>query len=414
MTELGCVADDFTGATDLAGNLAATGRRAVVTVGVPDTPIPDTDAIVVALKTRSVPAEQAVGEALAVHRALDRLGCARFWFKYCSTFDSTPAGNIGPVTDALLAATGSAWTVACPAFPENGRTVYQGHLFVGDRLLGESPMRHHPLTPMTDSDLVRVLGAQTAHRVGLLPCAVLRSGDDAVRAHLAALLADGVRIVVTDTLAREDLVAVERATRDLPLVTGGSGLALALPPRRSGPPATAIDTAPGPCAVLAGSVSEATLAQSAYARRTLPHRRVAPEGAVSAPDREVAEVVRWARPHLDAAGDVLVHSADDREQVRAAQREFGAERVAEAVERVLAGCARALAEAGVRRFVVACGETSGAAVAELGVRSLRVGPAVAPGVPWMACVHRGGPLNLVLKSGNFGPVDLFTTAGRAL
>ncbi|WP_329459160.1 3-oxo-tetronate kinase [Streptomyces sp. NBC_01497] len=414
MTELGCIADDFTGATDLAGNLVATGRRTVVTVGPPDAPVPDTDAVVVALKTRTVAADAAVAAALGAHRALAALGCTRFWFKYCSTFDSTPLGNIGPVTDALLAATGAPWTVACPAFPAAGRTVYQGHLFVGDRLLSESGMREHPLTPMTDSDLLRVLGAQTSHRVGLLPYAALRAGGDAVRRHLEGLARDGVRIVVTDTLDTQDLSAVERATRHLPLLTGGSGLALALPRARAAATATDIEAAPGPTAVLAGSVSQATLAQIAHARERMPHRRLDPAEVLAAPEQAVARTVSWARAHLATRRSVLIHSAGERADVVRAQADFGAGRAGEAMERALARCARGLADAGVRRFVVAGGETSGAVVEALGVRLLRIGPAIAPGVPWTAARRRGRTLNLVLKSGNFGGEDLFTTTEEHL
>ncbi|MBP0456889.1 3-oxo-tetronate kinase [Streptomyces montanisoli] len=409
MIELGCIADDFTGATDLAGNLVATGRRTVVTVGPPRGPVTDADAVVVALKTRTVAADLAVAAALDAHRALARLGCTRYWFKYCSTFDSTPLGNIGPVIDALLTATGAPWTIACPAFPAAGRTVYQGHLFVGDRLLAESGMRHHPLTPMTDSDLMRVLGAQTAHPVGLLPHAILRAGGRAVSDHLDRLTAQGARIVVTDALGDEDLTAVERATHHLPLVTGGSGLALALPARRESA-ATDIEVAPGPTAVLAGSVSDATLAQTAHARARMPHRKLDPAAVVASPDAAVADVLAWARTHLDAGRNVLIHSAGDRAEVDRAQEAFGRDRVGEATERALARCASGLADAGVRRFVVAGGETSGAVVDALAVRTLRIGPAIAAGVPWTAAQRRGTTLNLALKSGNFGEKDLFTRA----
>ncbi|MFD7923816.1 3-oxo-tetronate kinase [Streptomyces sp. NPDC059740] len=413
MTRLGCIADDFTGATDLAGNLTATGHRVAVTVGVPAQVPRETDAVVVALKSRNLPAGQAAEAALAAHAALHGAGFGRIWFKYCSTFDSTPRGNIGPVTDALLAATGAPWTVACPAFPAGGRTVYQGHLFVGDRLLSESGMRHHPLTPMTDPDLVRVLSAQTRHRVGLLPHAVLRAGDEAVRRRLDALAAEGVRIVVTDSVDHEDLLAVERATRHLPLVTGGSGLALALP-RPPGGAAPGIQVAPGPMAVLAGSVSDTTLAQIAHAGDRMPHRRLDVADLLAAPEPTVTAALRWAGGHLAAGRGVLLHSADDRAQVRAAQRRHGTAAAAHAVEQAMARCARGLAEAGVRRFLVAGGETSGAVVDALGVRTLHIGPPLAPGVSWAAADYRGGALNLALKSGNFGGEDLFSTAEEAL
>lgn len=425
MTGLGCIADDFTGATDLAGNLVATGHRTVVVLGVPDEVPTGADAVVVALKTRTVPPAEAVDASLAAHRALSAAGLDRIWFKYCSTFDSTATGNIGPVIDALLDATGAPWTIACPAFPANGRTVYQGHLFVGDRLLSESGMRHHPLTPMTDPDVVRVLAAQTRYRTGLLPHAVLRQGPAVARRRLDALAADGVRIVVTDTVDDADLAVIEQVTRDLPLLTGGSGLALALPPPadfRSGSPenaatlhaATRIDIAPGPMAVLAGSVSATTLGQIAHARKTLPHRRLDTDRLLAAPDETVEDAVRWAADRIAAGSDVLLYSADDRDQVRAAQTAHGAARAAEAVERALARCARELADRGLRRILVAGGETSGAVAGALGVRHLHIGPPIAPGVPWTATEYRGHCLNLALKSGNFGAEDLFTAAQEVL
>jgi len=414
MTALGCVADDFTGATDLAGNLVATGRRTVVTLGVPTAVPAGADAVVVALKTRTAPPGDAVDAALAAHSVLRAAGLRRTWFKYCSTFDSTDSGNIGPVIDALLDATGAPWTIACPAFPATGRTVYQGHLFVGDRLLSESGMRHHPLTPMSDPDLVRVLAAQTRHRTALLPHAVLRQGPRATRRRLDALAADGVRIMVTDTVDDVDLTVIEQATRDLPLLTGGSGLALALPPLRDNAAAARIDTAAGPMAVLAGSVSDATLGQITHARKTLPHRRLNVDDLVAAPAATAEDAVRWAVPRLDAGQDVLLYSADDRGQVHAAQSAHGVVRAAQAVEHALARCARELADRGLRRILIAGGETSGAVVGRLGVRQLHIGPAIAPGVPWTATEFDGGCLNLALKSGNFGAEDLFTTAGKLL
>jgi 3-dehydrotetronate 4-kinase len=426
---LGCIADDFTGATDLAGNLVRAGHRTALTVGPPGPgALRDggVDAVVVALKSRTAPPDEAVAAALETHRRLAELGCRRYWFKYCSTFDSTSEGNIGSVIDALLDAVGCDWTVVCPAFPDNGRTVYQGHLFVGDRPLHETGMRHHPLTPMTDSDLVRVLNAQTRHPVGLLPHQVLRAGDAAIREHLDTLTGRGVRLVVTDVTGNEDFPPLIRATARVPLLTGGSGLALALPapsrpaapgeradPGEPAGPADRIDVADGPGAVLAGSVSDATLAQTAHARRRLPHRKISPAELLADPEGTVGKALDWARRHLGPR-PVLLHSADDHREVRDAQSRFGGATVAEAIERALAACARGLLDAGAGRLVVAGGETSGAVTAALGVDSLRIGPAIAPGVPWTAATYRGRTVNLALKSGNFGPEDLFVTAQDAL
>jgi uncharacterized protein YgbK (DUF1537 family) len=416
----GCIADDLTGATDIAAALVAAGFRTTLTVGVPERPLPqerDADAVVVALKSRTAPRREAVADSLAVLHHLSALGCERFWFKYCSTFDSTPQGNIGPVTEALLEALGEQCTVLCPAYPDNGRTVYQGHLFVADTLLSESPMRHHPLTPMTDPDLRRVLAAQSTQPVGLLPHAVLRAPEGAARAHLDKLTAQGIRMIIADTTGNEDLAVIERATRHLRLITGGSGLARVLPPPRAADaqaPADRIETAPGPAAILAGSVSAATLGQTAHARRYLPHRKLPVADLRADPVSTIARALAWARDHLDPSVPVLLHSAEERMEVEQAQQSLGATEAAALVERALADCARGLLDAGVRRLIIAGGETSGAVVSALGLRSLRIGPAAAPGVPWTSATYAGHTVNLALKSGNFGAPDFFTTAQEAL
>ncbi|MFN3297113.1 3-oxo-tetronate kinase, partial [Caldimonas sp.] len=224
MTVLGVIADDFTGATDVASMLVRAGMRTVQVIGVPDGPPPKADAVVVALKSRTIPAAQAVADSLAALRWLQAAGAKQFYFKYCSTFDSTPAGNIGPVTEALLEALGSDFTIACPAFPENGRTVFRGHLFVGDQLLSDSGMRHHPLTPMTDANLVKVLQAQSRGRVGLLRYDTVGQGVQAVRERLAQLRAEGVRLAVADAIDNDDLRTLAAACAGLPLITAGSGV----------------------------------------------------------------------------------------------------------------------------------------------------------------------------------------------
>jgi len=227
---LGCIADDFTGATDLANMLVRGGMRAVQTIGVPasDTTI-EADALIVALKSRTIPAEEAVAQSLAALEWLRAQGCRQFLFKYCSTFDSTDKGNIGPVADALLDALGDDFTIACPAFPENGRTIFRGNLFVGDVLLNESGMQNHPLTPMTDPNLVRVLQRQTKSKVGLIAYDVIAKGPQAVRDRIAVLRNEGVRMAVADAVSDADLYVLGEACADLKLITGGSGIALGLP-----------------------------------------------------------------------------------------------------------------------------------------------------------------------------------------
>ena len=404
----GGIADDYTGATDLSGALAAAGMRVVQVFGRPvaGSPVPDADAVVVGMKTRSVPPADAVRDALAALEWLRAERPRQVYFKYCSTFDSTPRGNIGPVAAALLDATECRLTVACPAYPANGRTVYRGHLFVGDRLLSESGMERHPLNPMTDPDLVRVLRAQTDRPVGLVPLAAVR-GD--LRRRLADLERDGVRIAVLDAVSDDDLDVAAAALSGRPLLTGGTGLAAALPgayraagllpPRVEPPP---VPTVAGPAAVIAGSCSAATRAQVERFARDHPLVVVDPLAMYG---RDVADeladrITTWP---------TVIASAAPPDRVAAAHARYGADAVAAWVERTLAAVAVRLVGFGVRRLIVAGGETSGAVVAALGVAAVRVGPQICPGVPW--CETLGEPhLALALKSGNFGPPDFFRAA----
>ena len=411
---LGVIADDFTGATDVASMLVRAGMRTVQVIGVPTGAAPQADAVVVALKSRTIPAAEAVRESLAALRWLQAAGARQFYFKYCSTFDSTPAGNIGPVAEALLAALGSDFTIACPAFPENGRTVFRGHLFVGDELLSASGMRHHPLTPMTESNLVTVLQAQSAGKVGLLRHDTLAQGEPATRARIDALRASGVRLAVADAISDADLRVLASACADLPLITAGSGVALGLPAVyqargwiRADSQASALAAVGGHGAVLSGSCSVATNAQVRHwVDDGKPAFQVDPlllaEGRAGAHD-----VLAWARPLL-AQGPVLVYATADAQGLRNVQSALGAARAGELVERCLAEVAGGLVEAGVRRLVVAGGETSGAVVQALQVARLRIGATIDPGVPWTQVENR--PLLLALKSGNFGGVDFFTKA----
>ncbi|MEV4016915.1 3-oxo-tetronate kinase [Nonomuraea angiospora] len=399
---LGCVADDYTGGTDVAAALRRSGLRTVLIFGIPGpaTVLPDSDAVVVALKTRSIPAGEAVAASLAVQRWLRERGVRRLYVKYCSTFDSTDEGNIGPVADALTEAGGARLTVVCPAAPEHGRTVYQGHLFVGDRLLSESSMRHHPLTPMTDPDLVRVLGRQTPHRVALVAHETIRRGAGAVRAALDALQAQDVRYAVTDALDDRDLDVIARATAHLPVITGAAGLAGALVTARDEPGSPAMPAIPqGPGVVLAGSCSAATLEQVALARRRMPSYRLRAEQ-----DGLVEEALGWLEANLAAEGRAMVYSSAPPEE-----RSPGA---AGLLEGALAAVAARAARLGARRIVVAGGETSGAVVNALGVTGAVVGAEADRGVPWL--LTTGHPsLALLLKSGNFGRPDLLVTALEA-
>ncbi|PRF23429.1 3-oxo-tetronate kinase [Burkholderia multivorans] len=415
---LGCIADDFTGATDLANMLVKSGMRTVQTIGVPaESASIDADAIVVALKSRTIPAADAVAQSLAAYEWLRAQGCGQFFFKYCSTFDSTDAGNIGPVADALLDAAGGGFTIACPAFPENGRTIYRGHLFVGDALLNESGMENHPLTPMKDANLVRVLQRQTPSKVGLIRYDTIARGAADVRACIAQLRADGVRIAIADALSDRDLHVLGEACAALPLVTGGSGIALGLPEnfRRAAQLAARDNAASlpridGTSTVLAGSASKATNAQVAAWRAARPSFRIDPLAAARG-EPVVEQALAFASSHLPEP--VLIYATATPDEVKAVQQALGVEAAGELVERTLAAIAHGLRARGVRKFVVAGGETSGAVVQALGVKSLQIGAQIDPGVPATATIDTE-PLGLALKSGNFGAVDFFDKALRAL
>jgi len=428
MPLLGCIADDFTGATDLASTLVRQGMRTVQLIGVPwgvpGRDVPDADALVVALKIRTVPAADAVHAALDALAWLQEAGCRQFFWKYCSTFDSTDEGNIGPVADALVDALGCGFALACPAFPANGRTVYQGHLFAGDKLLSESGMENHPLTPMRDANLVRVLSRQVAGAVGLVPFATVERGAVAIRRAMTGLKEGGRRYAIVDALTEAHLLAIGEAASAHALVTGGSGVALGLPEnfRHAGLLAADADAGrlpevAGAAAVLAGSCSRATLLQVGTARGVLPTLELDP---LATPDAAaLAEAaLAWAEGKLGAEPVVIAASAPP-DRVAALQARLGREAAGALVEEALAAIAEGLVAQGVRRLVVAGGETSGAVVSRLGVRRLRIGPEIAPGVPWTyaeGTYAEGGaePMLLALKSGNFGGAHFFLDAFEAL
>jgi len=415
--KLGCIADDFTGATDLANNLVRAGMRVVQTIGVPTAPVPDVDAVVVALKSRTAPVDAAVAESLAAARWLRAQGAAQLYFKVCSTFDSTPAGNIGPVAEALLAETGGDFALVTPAFPENGRTVYKGHLFVGDLLLSDSPMRQHPLTPMTDANLVRVLQAQAPHaRVGLIEHRQVGAGAAAVAERIAALRRAGFNLAIADALDDADLHALAQASQGLKLVVAGSGLAIGIPRLHGLAPAleaAQLPPAAGLQAIVSGSCSAATNEQvAAFVATGGAAFEVQPLRLADGADAVVAEALEWAATQSAAAPSrpVLVYASAPPAVVRDVQARLGAERAGALVEAALARITVGLVRQGFRQLVLAGGETSGACIAALGVTHLRIGPQIDPGVPW--CHTQAGPLELhvTLKSGNFGGRDFFTRA----
>lgn len=414
---LGCIGDDFTGSSDLANTLAKGGMRVVQYNGVPRGAAgAEVEAGVVALKTRTVPAAEAVAQSLAALEWLKAQGCRQFLFKYCSTFDSTPQGNIGPVLDALSDALGASRAIVCPAFPATGRSIYQGHLFVSDRLLSESGMENHPLTPMTDPDLRRWLALQTARKVGHVGYGAVAEGAAAIRAALDEAEARGERYVVVDAIRDGDLVAIGAAVAGDILLSGGSGIALGLPENFRtagliGTVAAGWTGETGPSAALCGSCSVMSRRQIAEHGARFPAREVSADDIVSGTETP-GEHADWIMANQHADAPPLVFSSADPDVVRAAQARHGKERVAEAVEGFFAALARELAGRGVRRLVSAGGETSGAVVSALAIPSFEIGPEIDPGVPALRAGDTG--MALALKSGNFGGPDFFARAARVL
>jgi len=421
--KLGCIADDFTGATDLANNLVRSGMRVVQTIGVPTTPLSaDVDAVVVALKSRTVPKAEAIAQSLAALKWLQAQGAEgrspQIYFKYCSTFDSTPAGNIGPVTEALMDALDTNFTIATPAFPDNGRTVFKGYLFAGNVLLNESGMQNHPLTPMTDPNLVRVMQAQTQRKVGLIDYKTVAQGEAAIRERISALRTESVGVAIVDATSNADLLLLGPALKDMPLVTAGSGVAIGLPANFGLKPslqASHLPAASGMQAVVSGSCSVATNAQVAHFKATgRPALAIDPSSLMNGQsDALVQQVLAWAAPLLKD-GPVLVYSTAEPEAVKQVQTQLGVAEAGALVENALAAVSRGLVDLGVQQLVVAGGETSGACVQALGIAQLQIGPQIDPGVPWCFAPTAAGGVHIALKSGNFGSEDFFTKAFGAL
>ena len=420
---LGCIADDLTGGTDLAGILVNNGMRTVQIIGVPDGPWPEeADAVVVALKSRTSPVEQAVAESLAVLRWFQAAGCVQHYFKYCSTFDSTSQGNIGPVADALMDALATDFTIACPAFPATRRTIYQGCLFVGGVLLNESGMQHHPLTPMTDANLVRVLQQQTKRKVGLVDHAVVCAGASAIAERLALLRRESCGFAIVDAISDADLKEIAAASANLSLITGGSGLAQGLPQnfrqsRSLGAPTAAkrVPVNEGFKAVVSGSCSNATRSQVDVMRAQRPSFRIDPHDLANGRD-VIGTALKWAAAHIGSE-PILIYATAAPEDVKRTQLALGVEKSAALVEHALAAIAAGLVDLGVSQLIVAGGETSGAVLHALGVKRLAIGREIDPGVPWTTTTleqPKRRALALALKSGNFGSSDFFLKAWDAL
>ncbi len=417
-TVLGCIADDFTGATDLAALLARSGLPVSLRIGVPDEDAKDAAAFeVIALKCRTIPVKEALEQTRAAYQWLKRAGATRFFWKYCSTFDSTAEGNIGPVADMLMAELGAKQTIYCPAFPENGRSIFMGHLFVGEQLLSESPMKDHPLTPMRDSSLVRLLEPQVRGKAGLANRLVVAKGAAALKARFDALASDGIAHVITDAVSDDDLKTIAEASADMPLATGGSAIAgqlarfyvqhglVAAPAGKA-----AVQAPKGGQAVFSGSCSAMTRKQVAYYAGKSASLRLDPVVLAS---EGTGPAGSWLQQQ-PADAPKLVFATAEPEDVRKAQEKLGLEKASHVVEQALADLARQAFRNGVRRFVVAGGETSGAITQALGITRLEIGPEIAPGVPWVFAEVEGERVALALKSGNFGSETFFEDAFKLL
>jgi 3-dehydrotetronate 4-kinase len=408
--KLGCIADDFTGATDLANNLVRSGMKTVQIIGTPESDqVIQADAVVIALKSRTTPVKEAVAESLLALGWLQRQGAQQIYFKYCSTFDSTPEGNIGPVTEALMQALDTDFTIATPAFPDNKRTVFKGYLFVGEGLLNESGMQNHPLTPMTDANLVRVLQAQCQRKVGLIDHVVVAKGTQSIISKIADLRSAGIQIAVVDAVSNQDLEVMGAAFKSLPLLTAGSGVAIGLANNfglSANPQASALPKTSGFKAIISGSCSVATNAQVQHF--------IAQGGAalainpleLSAQEQIMSTAIEWAKKqYAQSTRPILIYSTGEPSAVKAVQEKLGVANAGELVENTLAAICQGLVKIGVKQLIVAGGETSGACVKAMGVQALRIGSQIDPGVPWC---YTDTDIHLALKSGNFGTEDFFT------
>lgn len=418
MITLGVIADDFTGATDIASFLVNNGLATVQLNGIPEADFQaQTQAVVISLKSRSCPADRAVADSLRALEWLQRQGCRQFYFKYCSTFDSTEKGNIGPVTDALMDKLGERQTIISPALPVNGRTVYQGHLFVMDKLLSESGMRHHPVTPMTDSNLLRLMEKQARGECGLVPWAVIEQGAEAVKVRLQALKEAGKRYVVLDALSEQDLLIQGEALRDMKLLTGGSGLAIGLARQWASEAsdhhqATAAGQPhSGPAVILSGSCSVMTNRQVAHYLTQAAGQAIDVARCLAGEAEQqayVTELTDWVESHRHDALAPLLYATSSPDVLADIQQRFGSEASSHAVEKLFADVARHLQGRGFERFIVAGGETSSIVAQTLGIHAFHIGPTISPGVPWVRSTD--DTLSLALKSGNFGDENFFARA----
>jgi uncharacterized protein YgbK (DUF1537 family) len=411
---LGVIADDFTGATDIAGFLVENGMRTIQLNGIPTADIEiQADAVVISLKSRSCPVDEAISSSLAALEWLKQRGCQQYYFKYCSTFDSTAKGNIGPVTDALLDALDEKFTIICPALPVNGRTVFNGHLFVLGELLSDSGMKNHPVTPMSDSSLMRLMDNQSAGKTGLVNYQSIEQGPEKVIESFSALQKSAKRYAVVDAFNASHLDILGKAVSQLNLLTGGSGLAAGIAKNWSAhlSDQSSAKKAGYPAAektiILSGSCSVMTNQQVANYITQAPYFALDIKACLEN-NNYLEQVFNWVVAHLDAPLAPIVYATSSTDTLKEIQSLYDAEASSQCVEQFFSQLALQLKEYGIKNFIIAGGETSGVVTQSLAVDAFYIGPQIAPGVPWVKSVT--GELSLALKSGNFGDQHFFTTA----
>lgn len=417
MIKLGVIADDFTGATDIASFMVRAGWKVVLFNGVPDGGFnqESADAIVIALKSRSITTKAAVEQALAASAWLRSQGCQRQLFKYCSTFDSTAEGNIGPVTDALMAFLGASMTLICPAVPDNGRTILQGHLFVKGQLLNQSGMEQHPVTPMKESSLKKLMEAQSTGHCEVITLDTIKNHADDIPAALARLAEQKIKYVICDVLDNHDLLTVARETIHFPLITGAAGIGYAI---------AALDTRHQPAdahvlaiskegasIVLSGSCSSMTNQQVNFYQQRASSLALDVEKIIN-DAAYLQRVTEWALGHAGESLAPMIYATQPPEIIREIQKRYGAEYVSEKIEAFFAALSQNLSQRGFNKFIVAGGETSGAVSQGLNIRGMVIGHAVAPGVPWTQVLNE--EKWVILKSGNFGDAEFFLKAQESV
>ena len=421
--KLGIIGDDFTGSSDIANNLKKSGMQVSMYAGVPnllpeETKKEQTDAAVIALKTRTAPIEDAIRESLEALSWLKDCGCEQFIFKYCSTFDSTKEGNIGPVTDAIMEKLNTDFTIACPSFPDAGRTVYFGHMFVNGKPLNESGMENHPLTPMTDHNLVRWLGYQTKNNVGLVDSQTISEGENSVKDKRENLKKNGYKYAIIDTIKNDDFDIICNAVKNLPLLTGGSGIALGLPKIYKDRGLLSASNFQIPennsnAIILSGSCSITTINQINIYKENNPSFYISPDEVIN--DKDLIEkVLSWIKDNETQSP--LVYSSSDIKSVSEKQKQYGQELLANKFEKFFELLSKKLVKDNFGTFISAGGETSGAVIKGLGIQELKIGKEISHGVPalWSPESNGNKPVSVTLKSGNFGQDDFFTRALKAL